>query len=323
MNISNRPLKLGILLPTRHLLMSRDAPSDIEPVLSLAEAAEQAGLDSVWVGDSLTAKPRLEPLTTLSAVAQRTHRVRLGTAVLLAALRQPVGLAHALGTLDLISGGRLVVGAGVGGAFNDAQRQEWRNAGVDPSRRAARFEETIEVARKLTRGESVSHHGEHFDLNGVSVQPRSVRPEGIPYLIACHWQAEQEVQFQRAARIGDGVISITDRPEEYEMVLAKVEMYAEKQGRDFSRMEKAFYMTVNLESEEAAASREADEFLHLYYGMNFWGDRWGPYGHPERTVERMLRYAERGAETIVVRFASLNQERQLEIFLRDVAQAFS
>ena len=147
-------------MPTRHLLMAGDAPSNIEPVLSMAETAERAGLDSVWVGDSLTAKPRLEPLTTLSAVALRTHRVRLGTAVLLAALRQPVGLAHALGTLDLISGGRLVVGAGVGGAFNDAQRQEWRNAGVDPSRRASRFEETVEVARRLTGGESVSHHGE-------------------------------------------------------------------------------------------------------------------------------------------------------------------
>ena len=323
MSDSNSALKLGLLLPTRHLLMAGDAPGNIEPVLSMAENAEQAGLDSVWVGDSLTAKPRLEPLTTLSAVAQRTQRVRLGTAVLLAALRQPVGLAHALGTLDLISGGRLVIGAGVGGAFNDAQRQEWRNTGVDPSRRASRFEETIEITRKLTRGESVSHHGEHFDLSDVSVQPRSVQTDGIPYLIACHWQAKREVQFQRAARIGDGVISITDYPEEYEMVLAKVEEYAEKEGRDFSMMEKAFYMTVNLESDEVVASREADEFLHLYYGMNFWGDRWGPYGHPERTVERMRRYAEHGAGTIVVRFASLNQERQLEIFLRDVAPAFS
>ncbi len=323
MSISDSGLKLGLLLPTRHLLMTGDAPSNIEPVLSMAETAERAGLDSVWVGDSLTAKPRLEPLTTLSAVALRTHRVRLGTAVLLAALRQPVGMAHALGTLDLISSGRLVVGAGVGGAFNDAQRQEWRNAGVDPSRRASRFEETVEVARRLTSGESVSHQGEHFDLSDVSMQPRSAQPHGIPYLIACHWQAKREVQFQRAARIGDGVISITDYPEEYEMVLAKVAAYAEKQGRDFSTMEKAFYMTVNLESDDALATREADEFLHLYYGMNFWGDRWGPYGHPERTVERIRRYAEHGAETIIVRFASLNQERQLEIFLRDVAPAFS
>ena len=57
--------------------------------------------------------------------------------------------------------------------------------------------------------------------------------------------------------------------------------------------------------------------------MNLWGDRWGPYGHPERAVERIRSYAEHGAETIIVRFASLNQERQLEIFIRDVAPAFS
>ena len=84
----------------------------------MAEAVEQAGLDSVWVGDSLTAKPRLEPLTTLAAIAMRTNKVRLGTAVMLAALRNPVQLAQMSATVDTISGGRLILGAGVGGAFN-------------------------------------------------------------------------------------------------------------------------------------------------------------------------------------------------------------
>ena len=99
-------LKLGVLLPTRGLVMGSDGPPSIEPLLSMAEQAEQAGLDSVWVGDSLTAKPRLEPLTTLSAIAMRTKKVRLGTAVMLAALRHPVSLAQASATVDTISGGR-------------------------------------------------------------------------------------------------------------------------------------------------------------------------------------------------------------------------
>ena len=148
-------LKLGILLPTRQLVMSSDEPPNVEPLMAMAEAAEQAGLDSVWVGDSLTAKPRLEPLTTLAAIAMRTRRVRLGTAVLLAALRHPVALAQAAATVDAISRGRLILGAGVGGAFNAAQRQEWRNAGVDPARRASRFEEVVEIANRLTQGETV------------------------------------------------------------------------------------------------------------------------------------------------------------------------
>ena len=107
-------MKFGILLPTRRLVMEGGKPEAFGQVINLAQTAEQAGLDSVWVGDSLTAKPRLEPLTTLTAVASHTKRVRLGTAVLLAALRHPVHLAHQAATLDFISGGRLVLGAGVG-----------------------------------------------------------------------------------------------------------------------------------------------------------------------------------------------------------------
>ena len=77
-------------LPTRGLLLAEERPQSADRIIDLACRAEEAGLDSVWVGDSLTAKPRLEPLTALAAVAARTNRVRLGTSVLLMALRHPV-----------------------------------------------------------------------------------------------------------------------------------------------------------------------------------------------------------------------------------------
>ncbi|MCH8827151.1 MAG: LLM class flavin-dependent oxidoreductase [Chloroflexi bacterium] len=315
--------KLGVLLPTRRLIMTGEEPQNIEAVLSMAEQVEKAGLDSVWVGDSLTAKPRLEPLTTLAAIASRTSRVRLGTSVLLAALRHPVTLAHVLGSLDLISGGRAVIGAGVGGAFNDDQRQEWRNAGVDPRRRAGRFEEVVDVAKRLTAGEVVTHHGAHFDFESLRVQPHALQHGGVPFLLACHWNTGREAQFRRAARLGDGIISISDYPDEYARLVETVQGYSNEYGKDPSKLERAFYMTVNLQADEAKADAEANQFLHLYYGMNFWGDRWGPYGHPERTIERMRRYVEAGAETIIVRFAALDQERQLDTFLNDVAPEFS
>ena len=80
-------VKLGILLPTRGLLLRNQQPPNIHRIIELAETVEQQGLDGVWVGDSLVAKPRMEPLTVLSALAACTSRVRLGTAVLLPALR--------------------------------------------------------------------------------------------------------------------------------------------------------------------------------------------------------------------------------------------
>ena len=75
--------KLGVLLPTRGLLMTDVLPTNIDEIVDMAEAVEDSGIDSVWVGDSLTAKPRLEPFTALSAIAAGTKNIRLGTAVLL------------------------------------------------------------------------------------------------------------------------------------------------------------------------------------------------------------------------------------------------
>lgn len=310
--------KLGILLPTRGVLMSATNLQDIETILEMAEISEQAELDSVWVGDSLTAKPRLEPLSTLSAIASRTQNVRLGTAVLLAALRHPVALAQTAGTLDLISSGRTVLGMGVGGAFTPSQQQEWHNVGVEPVSRASRFEEVVDITKRLSRGETTTHQGRHFNIDSVKVEPRSTQPNGIPMLIACHWQTGKETQFQRAARLGDGFISITDSPEEYARVVDKVLGYAEDYGREPNQIEQAFYMTVNLGKDERKANEEADRFLHHYYGMNFWGDKWGPYGSPERVSEKISQYVDAGAGTIIVRFASFDQITQLETFLSQV-----
>lgn len=308
-------LKLGILLPTRGLVMGSDKPPSIEPLLAMAETAEQAGLDSVWVGDSLTAKPRLEPLTTLAAIAMRTRRVRLGTAVMLPALRHPVSLAQMAATVDTISGGRLIIGAGVGGAFNDAQQREWLNVGVKPSRRASRFEEVLEVTNRLTSGESVTFAGKHFDLDDVSVRPRALQPDGVPFLVACHWRAGRERQFQRAARLGAGFMSISDYPDEYARVVDRVRGYTAEYGGDPDTPEATYYMTVNLREDESAAAEEAGTFLNQYYGANIWGDRWGPFGNPQRVAERISQYGEAGAQTIIVRFASFEQERQLDAFL--------
>src|SRR5229473_7169465 len=110
--MSKQAPQTGLLLPSREVLLW--ANSDLTFVIEAARRAERAGYDSVWVGDSLLARPRGEPLTLLAGVAGATARVRLGTAVLLPLLRHPVSLAHALATLDRVSAGRVIVGVGPG-----------------------------------------------------------------------------------------------------------------------------------------------------------------------------------------------------------------
>src|SRR5204862_1383147 len=103
--------RIGYLLPTRESVM--EGRPQAAPLLALAERAEGLGYDSIWVGDSVIARPRHEPLTLLSAVAARSRKAELGTAVLLPALRNPVVLAHGLATLDQISECRFILGAGL------------------------------------------------------------------------------------------------------------------------------------------------------------------------------------------------------------------
>ena len=321
--MSGAKTKLGVLLPTRGLLLGGEQPPNADRIIRMAERVEAAGLDSVWVGDSLTAKPRLEPLAMLGAIATRTSRVRLGTAVLIPALRHPVLLAQTMATVDMISGGRLIIGAGVGGAFNDDQRGEWNAAGVDPTRRARRFEEIIEIVKGLGPGTPYSFEGRHFQLDSVAVGPAVTQPGGIPILFASHYRAQQQAQIDRAARLGDGIISLSDTPDEFAQVISQVEAKAEEMGRDSSKLEKTFYLTANVDPDLAKAEAEADEFLTRYYGSNIWGSRWGPFGGPERVIERMREYVSAGAQTLVVRLATFDPEQQLDLFLERVAPEFS
>lgn len=315
--------KLGILLPTRGLLLAESRPTDAELVLRLAQRVEEAGLDSVWVGDSLTAKPRLEPLSTLAAIAARTRQVRLGTAVMLMALRHPVLLAQTLGTVDLISQGRLVIAAGAGGAFNEAQKQEWENAGVTADGRGRRLEEMVRIVKGLGSGEPQTFQGRHFNLESVAMQPRPVQPGGVPILLASHWRSPaREAQVRRAARWADGLISISDTPEEYNQLVQQVRSLAAGEGREPGALETAMYLTVNLDQDLARAAEESEDWLMRYYGADIWGNRWGPFGDAERLKERLAQYAEAGAQTLVVRFASYEPERQLDTFLDKVAPAF-
>src|SRR5579872_5040680 len=102
---------IGYLLPTRERIM--EGAQTTGALLDLATRAEALGYESIWVGDSLLARPRHEPLTLLAGVAGRVPRVMLGTAVLLPALRNPVLLAHQVATLDQVSEGRFILGVGI------------------------------------------------------------------------------------------------------------------------------------------------------------------------------------------------------------------
>ena len=168
-------MRLGVLLPHRAVVLQSARRPPLEVCWTVARMCDEAGLD-LWVGDSVVAKPRLEPLTTLAYLAAMTQRARLGTAVLLPALRQATVLAHTLANIDQLSHGRLVLGLGVGWGLPEIAR-EWEACGRVHKRRRQDLEEHIVVWRKLWSGQAVTYSG-HDVTSSPWLKPGVSHPWG-------------------------------------------------------------------------------------------------------------------------------------------------
>jgi probable F420-dependent oxidoreductase len=169
--------------------------SDPRVGVRLAEAAEAAGWDGVFIWDHLAfvwGAPAADPWITLSAIAAATSHVRVGTAVTPVARRRPHVLAHQVATLDVLSAGRVIFGAGLGGS-----ESEFGKFGepTDPKIRAAMLDEGLEVMRQMWSGEEVTHRGDHFTVDGVTLAPTPVQ-EHVPVWIG----GNRPPSLRRAAR---------------------------------------------------------------------------------------------------------------------------
>src|SRR4026208_2615152 len=165
-------MEIGLLLHTRQIIRQEDAANSFEQLWSDAAQAEELGFAHIWLGDSVTVldKARGDCVATMAALAARTERVKIGAVPMLPALRNPVLLAHALATVDVISKGRLILGVSVGPVRDYIQRQ-FAACGVPPQEKAGRLSESIEVMRRLWSEKRIDHDGRYYKLNGVGILP--------------------------------------------------------------------------------------------------------------------------------------------------------
>lgn len=172
------------------------AYADPKAVVRLARAAEEAGWEGLFVWDHLAfvwGSAFGDPWVTLAAVAASTTRLRMGTGVTPLPRRRPHVLAHSLATLDLLSDGRAILGAGLGGV-----PEEFTAFGEtgDARERAAMLDEGLEVVDRLWSGEEVDHHGDHYMVDGIALAPLPVQRPRIPVWIG----GESPPALRRAAR---------------------------------------------------------------------------------------------------------------------------
>ena len=313
-------MRLGMLLPHRAVVLASARRPPLDQCWTTARLCDRAGMD-LWVGDSIVAKPRLEPLTTLAYLAAITKRARLGTAVLLPALRQPTVLAHALANIDQLCAGRLVLGLGVGWGLPAIER-EWEACGRSHKRRARDLEEHIVVWRKLWSGSPVDFDGSDFELNQHTVGPLPWREEGPPVLITAGNRGEFiAAQIDRVGRLGDGVI--TTYVTESDIARLRDECLAAfaKHGRSRRSFPLCVYTTVRIEESAAEAEARTSAFLERYYGggVNFRGLM--GLGPAAAVIDVMKRYEHAGVTDLCIRFAGEDQEAQLEQFIEGVLPA--
>lgn len=191
-------------------------------VVELAVVAEQAGFDTAWVSEHhFTDDGYLSALfPMLGALAARTERIRLGTNVALAPLYHPLRLAEDAAAVDVLSGGRLVLGLAIG--YRD---EEFQAFGIPKRERVARLEECVEVCRKAWRGEPFSHRGPLVEVNGLLTRPA---PPGPPEIWLGGWV---DAAMRRAARLADGYISPMGDLDDTVARLAVVDHEARAAGR--------------------------------------------------------------------------------------------
>ena len=301
-------INFGILLPTREAIMSGRA--DPSTLYQIAERAESLGFHSVWVGDSLTARPRIDALTTLAAVGARTQRVRLGTAIFLAALRNPILLAYQLASLDWLSSGRVDLGVGYGRPKEPASEHEFEVLGLNPSARMKMSEEIVHVMRRLWRENDVSYESKFTRFDHVTLEPKPVQPDGVPI-----WLASNNVEpgLKRVARLADAWINNIKSPEVYGECWQKIRAYAADGGRDPDSIHPGIYFTLAAGGKDAVV--EGQQFLAQYYSRSYEAVANAMLcvtGSWDEVIDWMEKYATAGARTVVLRFAANDQLATLE-----------
>jgi probable F420-dependent oxidoreductase len=174
----------------------------------------------------------LEPMTVLAALSTATERIRLGTSILIAALRRPVVLAKAVATLDVLSGGRVDLGVGVGW-----QREEYEAAGLPFEGRGRLLDHTLEVCRALWRDERASYSSPELTFDGVHAMPKPRQPGGVPIWVS--GRSTNRLVRERVARFGAGWIPWGDDADDIAGGIGRVREAMAAAGRGDDALEVA------------------------------------------------------------------------------------
>ena len=288
-----------------------------ETITTLARFAEEAGFESIWLADhvvfpaqfsskypfsatgsfpSPTTDPLLEPIAAMGVLAGATKRLRIGTAVLIIPYRNPVLLARMLITIDQFSGGRVILGAGVGWLKEEFEALDT----FDFAKRGKVTDEYIEIFKALSAGGEVGYQGETYSFEPVHSVPGSVQRPHPPVLIG----GVSEPALRRVAR-NDGWLAVALGAEEMPERIAALKRICGEQGRRFDDLQMVYKIFIN-----------PGEPKQGPFGGRDMGS-----GSEAQIVDDLKSILDFGFQKIVVRYrgdSAAAQTEQMERFVSDI-----
>ena len=271
-------VNIGLRIPSLH-------PANIGKLRTFILEAEDIGFHSIWVGDHVFYRVDVvDPLTMLTWVAAQTSRVRLGTAVMLTAYRNPVLLAKAASSLDYLSGGRLTLGISIGGT-----EAEYNSLGVAMNKRVTHLRENVAIMRRLWAEEDVEYDGNFHRIEGGTMSPRTVQKPGVPLWFG----GNSEVMQRRAGAIADGWVGPGGAPaDNFVAGVQRVREAAAEQGRDPDTLGFGKLINVSINPSRERALDLARAHWNTYYGPNFNVERSAICGVPDEVGAALRQFGE-------------------------------
>ncbi len=262
-----------------------------------ADLAEGLGWDSIWGGEHLSFhNPILDLSVALSIFAARTSRVQLGAGLVLLPLRHPSWVAKTYGSIDFVSGGRLLLGVGVGGEGP----KDFEAAGVPIGERGARADEGIAALRALWGAQQpASHAGRFYGFEGVQIDPPPAQAGGPPLLVG----GRSPAALRRAGWLGDGWLAYMVGADRFARDFAEVRRHAAEAGRDPDALTPAIVLPAHVGADGDAAREQARAHLTERYNTPFEPHHVARYtiaGDPAECRARLREYVDVGVRHFVL-----------------------
>jgi probable F420-dependent oxidoreductase len=308
-----RSPKFGLAL--RNFVGPGETP-DIEGLYAYALRAEALGFESLWAWDHVIlgvepAFPILDAVGTLTAIAARTDRIKLGTGVLVLPLRNPTVAAKALGTLDVVSKGRLILGVAAGW-----YAREFDAVGVPFKRRGRLFERNLEILMRLWTDERVTLQVDELNLRDAVMVPRPVQRPRPPILIGGYVDAV----LKRVATRGDGWLTYFYTPDSYRRAWAKITDFARDAGRDPQTLTGTNQLAIYVGRSRAATEAPMRRWLETEWDVAAWSESTIEHairGSVDECVEQLRAHAESGVDRIIL-IPYRYEPEQVELIARDI-----